>query len=198
MKAEQKFCAVVKADAYGLGARKICAEIDELVDYFAVSSEEEFFEISGIVKKPILLLDPVYENITKLAKAGCEFCVSNLTQMKLLLILAKKKKEVLFKIHLAFNTGMNRFGFNLKEEVLECFNLFKKTQNVSIIGVFSHFYAGNNKIYTKKQSRRLGELKSFLLNKVDVDNLIFPSFPCTQNSAEASIACFLPLLIASF
>ena len=40
----KKFCAVVKADCYGLGARKICSEIDDVVDYFAVATDREFFE----------------------------------------------------------------------------------------------------------------------------------------------------------
>ena len=31
----------------------------------AVSCEEEFFEIKNEVTKPILILDPIYENITK-------------------------------------------------------------------------------------------------------------------------------------
>lgn len=173
IKDTQKFCAVVKADAYGLGAKKICKEIDYLVDYFAVSSEKEFFEIKEKVSKPIIILDPIYENITKLARCDCEFCVSNFLQFDLILKLAEENKDVNFKIHVAFNTGMNRFGFRKIEDVINVFNCVKKTQNVFIFGVISHFYCGNIENFVKLQSRKFEYLKLALEEKFDVSNVIF-------------------------
>lgn len=169
----QKFCAVVKADAYGLGAKKICSAIDDIVDYFAVSSGEEFFDIYKVVTKPILILDPIYENITKLAGADAEFCVSNKEQLGLILEQAKQNKNINYKLHLAFNTGMNRFGFNTRKEVINVFNKIKKTQNVSIFSVFSHFYQGNQEIFVKFQSKQFFELKKKLAEKFDISKVLF-------------------------
>lgn len=173
MKPEQKFCAVVKADAYGLGAKKICSEINDIVDYFAVSSEKEFLEINQLVTKSILLLDPIYENITNLAKQNCEFCVSNLSQFNLILCLAKKNKNINFKIHISFNTGMNRFGFNDKKQVLKIFEAAEKTQNVFIFGVFSHFYQGNQGNFVKIQSENFFSLHFYLSKKFNLNNCLF-------------------------
>lgn len=173
MKQEQKFCAVVKADAYGLGAKRICRELNDIVDYFAVSSESEFLEINQLVSKPILLLDPIYENITILAKQNCEFCVSNLSQFNLILGLAERNENVKFKIHISFNTGMNRFGFNDIKQVLEIFETVKKTQNVSIFGVFSHFYQGNRENFVKIQSERFSSLHFSLGKKFNLSNCLF-------------------------
>lgn len=173
MKTGQKFCAVVKADAYGLGAKKICSEINDIVDYFAVSSEKEFLEINSLVTKPILLLDPIYENITILARQNCEFCVSNLMQFNLILGLAEKNKNINFKIHISFNTGMNRFGFTNKEDVLKIFSIVEKTQNVSIFGVFSHFYQGNQENFVKIQSERFSSLYFYLSKKFNLDSVLF-------------------------
>lgn len=173
LKKTQKFCAVVKADAYGLGAKKICREIEGLVDYFAVSSTEEFLEINKHINKPILLLDPIYENITFLAKQNCEFCVSNFEQLNIILRQAKRNKLVEYKIHISFNTGMNRFGFDCFEDVFEVVDKIKKTQNVSIFGVFSHFYQGNNEIFAKYQSVMLKKLKDKLRQRIDVSKIIF-------------------------
>lgn len=173
MKAEQKFCAVLKADAYGLGAKKICSEIDDIVDYFAVSSEKEFFEINKLVTKPILLLDPIYENITNLAKQNCEFCVSNSSQFNLILSLAEKNKDVNFKIHISFNTGMNRFGFTKIKDVFKIFSKVEKTQNLSIFGVFSHFYQGNQEIFVKIQSEKFSSLHFYLSKKFNLNNCLF-------------------------
>ena len=169
----QKFCAVVKANAYGLGARVISREINELVDYFAVSSEEEFLEIKNIVSKPILLLDPIYENITKLAQYNCEFCVSNFKQLQLIISLAKINNCLNFRLHLAFNTGMNRFGFNSEKEILECFKLLEKTQNIAINGIFSHFYAGNDKYFAEIQSMKFIKLGKLLSEKIRINAIIF-------------------------
>ena len=138
-----------------------------------MSSAEEFYEIKPHVSKPILLLDPIYENITRLAGCGCEFCVSNLTQLKLYLTLAKEQIKIKFNIHLAFNTGMNRFGFNSNQEIMQCFDLIKKTQNISIIGIFSHFFAGNIRKFAKMQVDKFNGLKSFLADKIDTSHLIF-------------------------
>lgn len=173
MRLSQKFCAVVKANAYGLGVKKICESIDDLVDYFAVSSEDEFLEICKAVTKPILLLDPIYENITNLAKLNCEFCVSNFHQLKIILAEAEKNLSVKFKLHLAFNTGMNRFGFNREMEVLKVFNMIEKTQNVSIFSVFSHFYQGNEEIFVKSQAKQFSNLKKKLQQNFDLSNIVF-------------------------
>lgn len=173
MRPNQKFCAVVKANAYGMGAKKVCEAVNDIVDYFAVSSEDEFLEICGAVTKPILLLDPIYENITNLAKLNCEFCVSNFHQLKIILAEAGKNLSVKFKLHLAFNTGMNRFGFNQEMEAQKAFKMIEKTQNVSIFSVFSHFYQGNEEIFVKSQAKRFFSLKKKLQQNFDLSNVIF-------------------------
>lgn len=170
---KKKFCAVVKADCYGLGAKQICKEIDFLVDYFAVSSEREFLEIERVVTKPILILDPIYKNITKLAKRNCEFCVSNFAQFEKILKLSKRNKNTKYKIHIKVNTGMNRFGFSCVDEIVKIFNYLQKTQNILIIGVFSHFYMGNNEDIAKFQLKKFEDIKFILSQKFDVSKIIF-------------------------
>ena len=166
----RKICAVVKADCYGLGSKIICREIDECVDYFAVSSEGEFLEIQNIVSKPVILLTPIYENITLLAGYGLEFCVSNKTQFERFLIFAKQNINIKIKIHIAVNTGMNRYGFSKISDIFEIVNKCQKTQNISIIGVFSHFYMGDNKNISNFQLHKLTEIKNCLSDKFDISH----------------------------
>lgn len=173
LKENQKFCAVIKADCYGLGARKISEAINDYVDYFAVASRKEFFSINRFVTKPIILLDPIYKNITILTKQNCEFSVSNLFQLKKISVLAKRNKNLVYKIHLAINTGMNRFGFCDKIEFGEVLDILQKTQNIVIKGVFSHFLLGNNEIIAKNQIKKFKNMKNFLSSKIDANNIIF-------------------------
>lgn len=140
----QKYCFVAKANCYGLGI-KLCKFIDDEVDCYAVSSAGEFYKLKRYTKKEIIILDPVYENITKLAKSGVVFTVSNFDALSKI-IRASKNKKLNFKVYIAVNTGMNRFGFNTWAEVSKVINQIKKTQNISILGVFSHIYDAKNRI----------------------------------------------------
>ena len=69
LKYNQKLCVVAKANCYGFGAKKVCEELNDFADYFAVSSAREFFEIRGIVSKPIVILEPVFYDLKRLIKA---------------------------------------------------------------------------------------------------------------------------------
>ncbi len=173
LKSHQKFCAVVKADAYGFGLKKICKAINDEVDYFAVATMEEFVRARAVSDKPIILLAPIYKNITKLAGFNAEFCVSNKFQFEQILKFSERNLDIKFKIHLAVNTGMNRFGFNSLKEIEQLLLKVQKTQNISIYGVFSHFYMGNNAILAEIQSLKLNAVKNLLSQKIDISKIIF-------------------------
>ena len=173
LKENQKLCVVVKADAYGLGAKKICKTLSSVVDYFAVSSVKEFFEIMSLTKKPILLLDPIYENITKVARFGCEICVSNLSQFELVLKESKRNKKLAYKIHIKINSGMNRFGFNSLDDIMKVIEVSSRTQNIFISGVFSHFFDAKSPEYSKKQLEFVSNIKNVITSKYHLNRTIF-------------------------
>lgn len=166
-------CVVVKANAYGLGAKKICKTLNVFADYFAVSSKNEFFEIKNLTTKPILLLDPIYENITKLVSFGCEICVSNLTQFELIKVEANKNKSIVYKIHIKINSGMNRFGFNKIDDIIKVIEECQKTQNIFIRGVFSHYFNAKSDKYAEKQLSIFEDVKNKILNKFNLNKTIF-------------------------
>jgi len=173
LESNQKLCVVLKANAYGLGAKKICKTLSSVADYFAVSSVAEFFEIRWLTNKPILLLDPIYENITKIASFGCEFCVSNLTQFELVKKEAKRHKNIVYKIHIKLNTGMNRFGFKNLDDVLKVVEDSLKTQNIFISGVFSHYFDAKSTKFAKKQLLLMENIKEELAGRFGLKRTIF-------------------------
>lgn len=138
-----------------------------------MSSKNEFFEIKNITNKPILILDPIYENITKLAAIGGEICVSNMAEFELLKIEAKRNKKVIYKIHIKINTGMNRFGFNSLSDIMQVIEVSQKTQNIFIRGVFSHFYDAKNSESAEKQLLLFSDFKEKLLEKYNLNKTIF-------------------------
>ena len=169
----QKLCFIAKANCYGLGDEKICKFLNGCVDYFAVSCESEFLRIKKHVTKPILILNPIYKNITKLAWLNAEFCCSNFESLNAILKCAEKNKNINFKIHIAVNTGMNRLGFSEKEDVFKVINILEKTQNISIIGVFTHYYHANNKNIAEMQFLKFAELKEKINYNFPNNQLIF-------------------------
>ena len=161
----QKLCFVVKANCYGFGS-KLCKYFQDEVDYFAVSSGYEFFELRKKVNKPILILDSIYDEklLKKLILKGAELTISNEESLQKIL-----KIEVFIncqiKIHLAINTGMNRFGISSVSKFCEMIERIKKSQNIKIYGVFSHYFDGKCEKTSQKQ------LKKFIIYSDLIDKI---------------------------
>lgn len=152
-----KYCFVAKANCYGFGI-EVCSRVEEDVDMFAVSSADEFLELRKLVSKPILILDPVYDDIEKLAVLGAIFTISNRRALQVLAdsVMGKRVKT---KIFLAVNTGMNRFGTKDEKELKYLCRKIKKTQNISVLGVFSHYFDAKNEIFAKTQIEKFNLAK---------------------------------------
>lgn len=122
------FYAVVKSDAYGHGAAEVSATIEDVVDGFcvAIADEGAALRIAGI-QKPVLVLAPPMdvEDAQKIANYSLQATV------------ADEKSAYLSKdlpCHVAVNTGMNRYGCNVRDVdrltgMLNC-----------VVGVYSHLY----------------------------------------------------------
>ena len=157
---------VAKANAYGFGAKIICKNVENLVDYFAVSNANEFYDLITITSRPIIILSPVYEGLERLIEMGAELVVANYESLDKIIEVTRKVNKVC-KVHLAINTGMNRFGFKRILDIENAINILRKTQNIVILGVFSHYYVANNEIFAKNQKVRLGvvyeKIKPYLI-----------------------------------
>ncbi len=168
LKYNQKLCVVAKANSYGLGAKKLCYNLQNFCDYFAVSSAKEFFDVRSVTKKPIVILDPVFENLNRLTRAGAELSISSFEGLKKIIEFAEKSDRKI-KVHLAVNTGMNRFGFKTTNEIFEVISKIKKTQNIIISGVFSHYFEANDKIFADYQFNKFLKMKQFILSEFNLN-----------------------------
>lgn len=144
-----KFCAVVKANAYGLGADEISKYIEDMVDYFAVARFSEAMQLRrNNIKKPILILGYVgLDDIKACAENNIDISIYDLD-------LANKINDLGYKInaHLVIDTGHGRIGFR-EHEISEIKKL-KDLKFINIIAAFSHFSTSDEEdvSFTKKQN----------------------------------------------
>ncbi len=166
VKDHTKFLAVVKAFGYGSDACKVAEYLQELdVDYFAVAYVNGGVALrqAGITK-PILVLHPQIANLKTLIKHALEPNLYNAKVLKEFINLASIEKQDNYPVHIKFNTGLNRLGFN-KEAINDIVAELKKTSVVKVASVFSHLVA----------SEDLNE-RAFSLNQISSFDTIFKVF----------------------
>ncbi len=160
---ESMFCAVVKANGYGLGAARIAREIEAFVDYFAVARLQEAISLrkSGITK-PIMVLAYVnFEEVDKCIKYDIDLPIYDLEYAKKINNSISGK----LKVHIALDTGHGRIGF--RESELDDIKNLKDLENLNVISAFSHFSTADEKdtSFTMIQEERfyniLNEIKDY-------------------------------------
>ena len=147
---KSKICAVVKANAYGLGVQNVVPKIESLVDCFAVANFQEAAEVEKLTNKKIIILNFVPKDlIGACAEKSFQISVSNFAQ---LLWLRKCLKNQKIDVHLAVDTGMHRIGFDNTFEFEKSLKYIKKHKNISIVGIFSHIFNAKCQKDTQKQN----------------------------------------------
>ncbi len=135
-----RFCAVVKADAYGHGAIAVAREAVAMgADYLAVAvlSEAEALRRAGFVT-PILVLGATQiEEADAVVDLGVTQAVFS-RDAAAAISAAAQRRRVRAKVHLAVDTGMGRIGVR-PEEAGEMAAFIAGLPNVELEGMFSHF-----------------------------------------------------------
>lgn len=174
-----KALAVVKAFAYGLEAETIALTLEkEKVDYFGVAYSDEGVRLRNTgVKTPILVLNAQVENYSSLIAYNLEpniYSLHNLNEF-IKVVNAHNIKE--YPIHLKFNSGLNRLGFNLNE-VSDVIKLINKNPQVKVSSVFSHIAASedlNEKEFTEKQIALFNQIIAKLKKGIANDFIVHMS-----------------------
>ena len=125
-----KLCAMVKANAYGVGAKFVVKTLTDFVDFFGVSCVREAEEIEELTNKPILITSALdKEHINTRFSYSC-MCLDDVC------FLASLNLPIF--VHLKVNSGMNRFGICSLKEFEICLNKIK-TSKLILQGVYTHF-----------------------------------------------------------
>ena len=140
LKAKTKIIAVIKAYAYGHGDIILAKKLEEFgVHALWVADFEEGSRLrENGVHIPIIIANPGGKSTKKIIENKLDVVIYN---FKLLQLYGELNKEIC--IHIKFNTGMNRYGFNPDEIKILAKDLLKYPK-LKIQSICSHLAATDN------------------------------------------------------
>ena len=174
-----KTIAVVKAFAYGLGDIEISKHLEKLgIHAFWVADFEEGVQLrkEGITK-PIIVANPGYKSVETIIQYQLEPVIFN---HRLLELYANCKEKV--SIHLKFNTGMNRYGFETTD-VQEILPILKNNPQLKIESVCSHLSSSNDTNKDDFSEGQIQQFKEVCKNLEDSLGIHIPSHIMNSNGA---------------
>jgi len=141
----EKFCAVVKANAYGHGVAEVVEILrDQPVDFFAVANIFEAVYIKPLIRddQKILIFEPLNlatppEHIDVCAKNGFHCAISCIDAAKYLSRYLKGGDKRL-SLHINIETGMGRLGIE-PASAMTLIDVIDSSKNLSLGGVYTHF-----------------------------------------------------------
>ena len=155
------FCPMVKADAYGHGAVPVTKALFEVgVRQVGVISASEAWPIRELAEDmDILIFGPVLnkEDLSWIVEEKLVLVCSNWQDLK---SLTQSKKPS--RIHLKFNTGFSRLGFDLHSAKMLC-SFLKDNPQIQLEGLATQLVSGeelgDKKSFSFYQIKQFAELK---------------------------------------
>ncbi|GAX60503.1 alanine racemase [Candidatus Scalindua japonica] len=183
---ETKILAIVKADAYGHGAVKVCQTLEQNgTDMLGVAYPGEGIELrKNSINTPILILNPVLsEQIEDVIQHSLTATVSSLDMAHEISITAKKSQRNV-KVHVEIDTGMGGAGL-CPDKALHLIKALLLIDNLEIEGVFTHFNSSDerDKSFTYEQNRKFKEV----INQLENNKIIIPLIHAANSAAILDI-----------
>ncbi|MGE4285389.1 MAG: alanine racemase [Phycisphaerae bacterium] len=144
LKSNTKFCAVIKANAYGHGVLEVVNILkDESIDFYAVASIYEALYILPVAgHRPILVFEPLSEAIERdyislASHSGihCALCSQDGARYA---ADALTESDRPLKVHINVETGMGRLGIE-PLGAFELINYVDSSPRLELAGIYTHF-----------------------------------------------------------
>ena len=169
-----KVLCVLKANAYGHGCIEVSRTLaNERAEYMGVAYPEEGIELREAgIKAPILLFGVhLSETFEQLVQYDIDITLTDLLQINPLKEICNRLNKKA-RVHIKFDTGMNRVGFRMDHLEIAIGRIFSEPF-LDVVGVYSHFSSSDEDdlTYTKSQLRHFSEIKSYVNDKYSQDIL---------------------------
>lgn len=148
-------CPMVKANAYGHGDTVLAQILEKMgIQSVGVCLIEEGLLLRqfGVQARILVFRGFDRRGAAEMIQHRLTPVVSDWSQLQAIADVAPKQPESAFKIHLKFNTGMNRLGF-LVSEAEKIFHFLSDKKHLKIEGVLTHLYEGENAFRPESSSQ---------------------------------------------
>ncbi|MBP5393235.1 MAG: bifunctional UDP-N-acetylmuramoyl-tripeptide:D-alanyl-D-alanine ligase/alanine racemase [Bacteroidaceae bacterium] len=146
MKPETKMVCMVKADGYGAGAVEVAKTLqDQNVDYLAVAVADEGVTLreKGITQG-IMVMNPEMSSFSALFQYHLEPEIYSFRLLDALIYAAEHEGITNFPVHIKFDTGMHRLGFDPEKDIPRLIERLKRQTALIPRSVFSHFVGSDS------------------------------------------------------
>ncbi len=163
---QQKIMTMLKAFSYGSGSYEIAKVLEyNKVDYIGVAYLDEGIQLrSQGIKTPIMVMNPETYFYERMLQYNLEPVVYSIRIMHEIAYFLLKNPHQIIGIHLEFDTGMHRLGFE-PDEVQEVVRLLREQKNIHVLSVFSHLSSSDNAqddAFTNNQITKFTQIITFL------------------------------------
>lgn len=143
LKPETKIMVMVKAFAYGNGSVEIANLLQfHRVNYLAVAYADEGVELrKNGIHLPIMVMNPSEESFSLLAEYNLEPAVYSFEILQKLTDFCENE-HLSLKVHLEFDTGMRRLGFE-PQEASVLLGILQKAPFLKVASLMSHLAAAD-------------------------------------------------------
>ena len=156
LKPETKMVCMIKADAYGAGAVEIAKTLqDQRVDYLAVAVADEGVTLrkAGITAN-IMVMNPEMTAFKTMFDYDLEPEVYSFRLMDALIKAARKEGITGWPVHIKFDTGMHRLGFDPVDDIFKLIDRLKHQTAIIPRSVFSHFVGSDSDGFDEFSARQ--------------------------------------------
>lgn len=145
LRPETKLMAMVKAFSYGSGSAEVARILQyHKVDYLAVAYADEGVELRKAgISLPIMVMNPDEAGFDALATYHLEPEIFSFPLYHSFHTYLTHQGIQTFPVHIKFNTGMNRLGFEISD-ALALAQLLQQADTMAVKSVFSHLVASES------------------------------------------------------
>lgn len=156
LKPTTKLVCMIKADAYGSGSVEIAKTLqDHRVDYLAVAVADEGVTLrrNGITAN-VMIMNPEMTAFKTMFDYDLEPEVYSFRLLEALIRAAEKEGITDYPVHVKFDTGMHRLGFDPTADMKRLIDRLKHQNAIIPRSVFSHFVGSDSDAFDDFSARQ--------------------------------------------
>ena len=159
LRPETKLLAMVKAYSYGTGSFEIAKLMQQQgVDYLGVAFADEGYDLRAAgITLPIAVMNPEVHSFDLMLKHDLEPQIYGFDELVAYSEAVSRAGLDAAPVHVKFNTGMNRSGFN-PSEANDVAAKIKSLGNLQVVSAFSHLVESED---PTKDEATIGQIRMF-------------------------------------